>query len=77
MAHAIEGGKCKVWEKWPSGQPQAGGSEYLELHGASSIALRAPGAALLSRLGFLAERGARELHLFLFEGRRCGQEQAC
>jgi hypothetical protein len=39
--------------------------------------LRAPGAALLSRLGFLAERGARELHLFLFEGRRCGQEQAC
>ena len=59
MAHAIEGGKCKVWEKWPSGQPQAGGSEYLELHGAFSIALRAPGAALLSRLGFLAGRGAR------------------
>jgi hypothetical protein len=61
MAHAIEGGKCKVWEKWPSGQPQAGGSEYLELHGAFSIALRAPGAALLSRLGFLAGRGAREI----------------
>jgi hypothetical protein len=59
MAHAIEGGKCRVWEKWPSGQPQAGGSEYLELHGAFSIALRAPGAALLSRLGSLAGRGAR------------------
>jgi hypothetical protein len=59
MAHAIEGGKCRVWEKWPSGQPQAGGSECLELHGAFSIALRAPGAALLSRLGFLAGRGAR------------------
>src|SRR5476649_2255698 len=63
MAHAIEGGKCKVWEKWPSGQPQAGGSEYLELHGAFSIALRAPGAALLSRLGFLAGRGARGIAL--------------
>jgi hypothetical protein len=63
MAHAIEGGKCKVWEKWPSGQPQAGGSEYLELHGAFSIALRAPGAALLSRFGFLAGRGAREIAL--------------
>jgi hypothetical protein len=61
MAHAIEGGKCKVWEKWPSGQPEAGGSEYLELHGAFSIALRAPGAALLSRFGFLAGRGAREI----------------
>ena len=63
MAHAIEGGKCRVWEKWPSGQPQAGGSEYLELHGAFSIALRAPGAALLSRLGFLAGRGARGIAL--------------
>ena len=63
MAHAIEGGKCKVWEKWPSGQPEAGGSEYLELHGAFSIALRAPGAALLSRFGFLAGRGAREIAL--------------
>jgi hypothetical protein len=61
MAHAIEGGKCRVWEKWPSGQPQAGGSEYLELHGAFSIALRAPGAALLRRFGFLAGRGAREI----------------
>jgi hypothetical protein len=61
MAHAIKGGKCKVWEKWPTGQPQAGGSEHLELHGAFSIALRAPGAALLSRLGFLAGRGAREI----------------
>jgi hypothetical protein len=63
MAHAIEGGKCRVWEKWPLGQPQAGGSEYLELHGAFSIALRAPGAALLSRFGFLAGRGAREIAL--------------
>jgi hypothetical protein len=63
MAHAIEGGKCRVWEKWPSGQPQAGGSEYLELHGAFSIALRAPGAALLSRFGFLAGRGAQEIAL--------------
>jgi hypothetical protein len=59
MAHAIEGGKCKVWEKWPLGQPMAGGSEHLELHGVFSIALRAPGAALLSRFGFLAGRGAR------------------
>jgi len=48
-----------VWEKWPSGQPKAGGSEYLELHGAFSIALRAPGAALLSRFGFLAGREAQ------------------
>ena len=61
MAHAIKGGKCKVWEKWPSGQSKAGGSEYLELHGAFSIALRAPGAALLSRFGFLAGRGTREI----------------
>ena len=61
MAHAIEGGKCRVWEKWPTGQPQAGGSEYLELHGVFSIALRAPGAALPRRLGFLAGRGAYEL----------------
>jgi hypothetical protein len=34
------------------GQPKAGGSEYLELHGAFSIALRAPGAALLSKVWF-------------------------
>jgi hypothetical protein len=32
------------------GQPKAGGSEYLELHGAFSIALRAPGAELLSKV---------------------------
>ena len=64
MAHAIEGGKCKVWEKWPSGQPQAGGSEYLELHGAFSIALRAPGAALLSRFGFLLGAEREKLRLF-------------
>src|SRR5258705_214609 len=49
LAHASEGGKCRVWEKWPTGQPQAGGSEYLELHGAFSITLRAPGAALLRK----------------------------
>jgi hypothetical protein len=63
LAHASEGGKCRVWEKWPTGQPQAGGSEYLELHGAFSIALRAPGAELLSRFGFLAGRGALEMYL--------------
>jgi hypothetical protein len=57
-----------VWEKWPSGQPEAGGSEYLELHGAFSIALRAPGAALLSRFGFLAGRGAREIALAVVLG---------
>jgi hypothetical protein len=68
MAHAIKGGKCKVWEKWPSGQPKAGGSEYLELHGAFSIALRAPGAALLSKFGFLAGRGAREIALAVVLG---------
>jgi hypothetical protein len=71
MAHAIEGGKCKVWEKWPSGQPQAGGSEYLELHGVFSIALRTPGAALLSRFGFLAGRGAQEI-VFAFQPIRGG-----
>jgi len=52
LAHASEGGKCRVWEKWPTGQPRAGGSEYLELHGAFSITLRAPGAALLSKVWF-------------------------
>ena len=57
-----------MWEKWPSGQPKAGGSEYLELHGAFSIALRAPGAALLSRFGFLAGRGAREIALAVVLG---------
>ena len=57
-----------VWEKWPSGQPEAGGSEYLELHGAFSIALRAPGAALLSRFGFLAGRRAREIALAVVLG---------
>jgi hypothetical protein len=68
MAHAIKGGKCKVWEKWPLGQPKAGGSEHLELHGVFSIALRAPGAALLSRFGFLAGRGAREIALAVVLG---------
>ena len=29
----------RVGEKWPLGQPKAGGSEYLELHGAFYIAL--------------------------------------
>ncbi len=37
----------------------AGGSEYLELHGASSISLRAPGTESLSRLGFDIARHAR------------------
>jgi hypothetical protein len=46
------------------GQPKAGGSEYLELHGAFSIALRAPGAELISKSGFLAGRGAREMDWF-------------
>jgi hypothetical protein len=53
MAHAIEGGKCNgVGKVARKGQPKAGGSEYLELHGAFSIALRAPGAALLSKVWF-------------------------
>ncbi len=40
-----------VWEKWPcKGQPQAGGSEYLELHDAFSSTLHAPGAGLLSKV---------------------------
>ena len=60
-----------MWEKWPSGQPKAGGSEYLELHGAFSIALRAPGAALLSRFGFLAGREAQEIALAVCSW-RCG-----
>jgi hypothetical protein len=41
---------------------------YLELHGAFSIALRAPGAALLSRFGFLAGRGAQEISLAVVLG---------
>jgi hypothetical protein len=36
---------------------------YLELHGAFSIALCAPGAPVLSRFGYLAGRGAREIVL--------------
>ena len=47
------------------GQPKAGGSEYLELHGAFSISLRAPGAELLSRFGFLALGAKREGTLLL------------
>ncbi len=78
MAHAIEGGKCKVWEKWPSGQPEAGGSEYLELHGAFSIALRAPGAALLRKAWFPCwARSARNRFLLCFVGEeRCGEESS-
>jgi len=77
LAHASEGGKCRVWEKWPTGQPQAGGSEYLELHGAFSITLRAPGAALLSKVWFPGSaRSAGDYVLLLFlllaEG-RCGE----
>ena len=78
MAHAIEGGKCKVWEKWPSGQPQAGGSEYLELRGAFSIALRAPGAALLRKAWLPCRaRSAGNCVGCCFsanQGRRCGQD---
>lgn len=44
-----------------------GGSEHLELHGAFSISLRAPGTESLSRFGYLAERVAQELFLG-----RCG-----
>jgi hypothetical protein len=46
-------------------QPEAGGSEYLELHGAFSISLRAPGTESLSRFGYLAWRAAQELLLGL------------
>ena len=52
LAHASEGGKCNGVGKVTAGQPKAGGSEYLELHGAFSITLRAPGAALLSKVWF-------------------------
>jgi len=57
----------------PVGQPQAEGSEYLELHEAFSIALRAPGAALLSKVWFPCRARQR---MNCFQGRRCGQEQA-
>jgi hypothetical protein len=50
LAHASEGGKCNGVGKGAAGQPKVGGSEYLELHGAFSITLRAPGAELLSVL---------------------------
>jgi hypothetical protein len=56
LAHASEGGKCNGVGKVTAGQPKAGGSEYLELHGAFSIALRAPGAGSSARFGFLALR---------------------
>jgi hypothetical protein len=52
LAHASEGGKCNGVGKVTAGQPKAGGSEYLELHGAFSITLRAPGAGLLSKVWF-------------------------
>jgi hypothetical protein len=52
LAHASEGGKCNDLGKVTAGQPKAGGSEYLELHGAFSITLRAPGVALLSKVWF-------------------------
>jgi hypothetical protein len=42
-------------------QPKAGGSEYLELHGAFSISLRAPGTEFLSKgLVSLPERDSAE-----------------
>jgi hypothetical protein len=56
LAHVSEGRKCSGVGKVTTGQPKAGGSEYLELHGAFSITLRAPGAELLSKVGFLALR---------------------
>jgi len=57
LAHASEG----LWEKWPTGQPQAGGSEYLDLHGAfpSPCALQEQRSS--ARCGFLAGRGAPEI----------------
>jgi hypothetical protein len=44
-------------------QPEAGGSEYLELHGAFSTGLRAPGTEALSRFGYLAWCAAQKLLL--------------
>jgi hypothetical protein len=74
LAHASEGGKCNgVGKVALLGQQKAGGSEYLELHGAFSIALRAPGAALLSKVWFPCLARQR---MNYFQGRRCGQEQA-
>jgi hypothetical protein len=49
------------FEQVAVGLPQAGGCRYLELQGAFSIALRAPGAALLRKFGFLAGLGALEI----------------
>jgi len=66
LAHASEGGKCNGVGKVALGQPKAGGSEYLELHGAFSIALRAPGAELLSKVWFPCRaRSAGDLRLLL------------
>jgi len=55
--------------KVTAGQPKAGGNEYLELHGAFSITLRAPGAALLSEVWFpcFARSAGRCIGL-VFEG---------
>jgi hypothetical protein len=73
LAHASEGGKCNGVGKGTAGQPKAGGSEYLELHGAFSITLRAPGAELLSKVWLLAGPGAQEIAfavvLLLAQGR--------
>jgi len=60
QAHACGGGKCiAVGKVARTGQPKAGGSEYLKLHEAFSIGLRAPGetpsAGLVSALAERAE----------------------
>ena len=60
LAHASEGGKCNGVGKVTAGQPKAGGSEYLELHGAFSSTLRAPGAELLSKVWFPCRALAQE-----------------
>ncbi len=67
QAHACGGGKCiAVGKVARTGQPKAGGSEYLELHEAFSIGLRAPGETP-QQVWFLDGREAREL-----QSGRCG-----
>ena len=61
LAHASEGGKCNGVGKVTAGQAKAEGSEYLELHGAFSITLRAPGAALLSVLSTCVTKQTRDM----------------
>ena len=69
LAHASEGGKCNgVGKVALLGQPQAGGSEYLELHGVFSIALRTPGAELISKVWFPNQRESAEIALGVLRG---------